>query len=292
MQIGSTADFAATNLYAVFTTLFGSYYGDWDSTTLTNVVLLAPLASAGYTLTTYYHENIMNIDSSAMGGAIGDELFALACSFFRGPLARYDSYANVNLELGKIFIINERPKGYTSLLGDPTLRMRVVAPPTDVTVNRWGADVLLTWAAAVDAQVQGYHVYRAPVTNRNDFTRLTSIPVPAEFFCDTNAPLGDFRYMVRTVKLEQSPARSYYNASQGAFAAPGGTSRLAATISPEGERALLITGVPGQAYTLQYTTNLANGTGWGALTNITLSSPTGYASLAATNPVIFYRLKH
>lgn len=289
LQIGRTADFAATNLYAVFTTMYGSYYGDLDSTVLTNVVLLAPLASAGCTLSTYYHENVMNVDSSSMGGAIGDELFALASSFFRGPQARYDSYANVNTNLGQTFVINERIRVYTSLLGDPTLRMRVVVPPTTVTVGMDGTDNLISWTPAVDTNIQGYHVYRAPMTNQNGFTRLTSAPVPVGIFRDTNAASGNYRYTVRTVKLEQSPNRSYYNASQGIFATP--RSKLTATLSPVGGRTLLISGEAGRQYTLENTTNLSSVLAWNPLTNITLSGSTGAVSLANTNPVIFYRLK-
>lgn len=289
LQIGWTADFAATNLYAVFTTMYGSYYGDWDSTVLTNVVLLAPLASAGCTLSTYYHENTMNVDSSSMGGAIGDELFALASSFFRGPQARYDSYANVNTNLGKTFVINERIRGYTSLLGDPTLRMRVVAPPTNVRVNASGADNVISWTGAADTHIQGYHVYRVTTTNLNGFTRITSTPVTAGFFTDANGAAGTYRYMVRTVKLEQSPNRSYYNASQGIFATPA--SRLTAIYSPTNGRTLVIFGEAGRQYAVEHATNLSDATAWYPLQYITLSGPSDVVSLPDTNSVSFYRLK-
>lgn len=55
---------------------------------------------------------------------------------------------------------------------------------------------------------------------------------------------------------------------------------------------LLVSGEPGAQYTVQYATDLANGTAWYPLTNITLSGPTASISLANTNPAIFYRLKN
>ena len=122
---------------------------------------------------------------------------------------------------------------YISLMGDPTLRMRIVSPPTNVTVVKDSLDNVISWTSAVDTSIQGYHVYRAPSTNLNGFTRITSAPVATRSFRDTNAAAGAYRYMVRTVKLEQSTSRSYYNASQGIFAraVPTAVSRLRATYS-------------------------------------------------------------
>lgn len=293
LQIGSSADFGATNLYAVFTTMYGSFYGDWDSAMVTNVVLLAPLASGGCTLSTYYHESVMNVDSSAMGEAIGEELYSTGTSVFRGYQSRYDSYATVNTNLGKTYVINEQLKCYITLLGDPTLHLRVVAPPTNVAVGRDGADNVISWTPAVDTNIQGYHVYRAPVANQNDFTRMTSTPVTTGSFRDGNAAAGAYRYMVRTVKLEWSANRSYFNASQGIFATrrPSSPSRLRAMQSALDGRTLLIFGEPARQYTVENATNLSDMTAWYPLTNITLSGATGTVSLANTNALIFYRLK-
>jgi hypothetical protein len=290
LQIGYTTNFAATNLYAVFTTMYGSYFGDWDSAIITNCVLLAGLASGGYTLSSYYHSDIMNIGSSAMGEPIGYELFAEANSIFGSFQTAYIAYGLVDTNLQKTYFTGVLPRCYITLMGDPTLRMRVVAPPTNVTVSIDGPDNLISWSPAVDTNIQGYHVYRAPATNLNGFARITSTPVTTGSFRDVNAAVGAYRYMVRTVKLEQSASRSFYNASEGIFATP--LPRLTATLGPGNAPTLLISGEPGVQYTVQYATNLSDGTAWYPLTNITLSGLTGTVGLANTNPVIFYRLRN
>src|SRR5205085_39019 len=109
------------------------------------------------------------------------------------------------------YVIDETVKNYNTLMGDPTLRLRMVGPPANVTVGIDSADNVLSWTSAADTNIQGYHVYRAPITNRNGFTRITTIPVASGSFRDTNAATSAYSYMVRTVKLEQTANRSYYN---------------------------------------------------------------------------------
>jgi hypothetical protein len=289
-QIGWTTNFAATRLYVVFATMYGSYYGDWDSAMHSNVVLLAPLASEGYTVSTYYHENVMSVDASSMGEAVGYELYATGGNWFRGARARYDSWAQA--PTGAVYVINERLQGYTTLMGDPTLRTRMVAPPSNVRIATESGDNIISWNSAMDTSIQGYHVYRAPATNQNDFIRITSAPISAGPFRDSNAAAGAYRYMVRTVKLEETASRSFYNSSQGIFAAGDESdSRLTAAMSALNARTLLIFGESGHQYTVEYSTNLSNVTVWYPLTNVTLSARTGSVSLDNTNSVIFYRLR-
>jgi hypothetical protein len=291
MQLGRTSDFAATALYAVFTRMYGSYYGNWDSAMHPDVVLLAPLAAEGFVVSNYYHENVVSVDASAMGEAIGYELFAVGANPFRPIGSRYDAWATVRADLGgAVFVFTERLQCFTSLMGDPTLRLRVVASPAHAILTVDGADNVISWARAVDSHIQGYHVYRAPVTNRNNFTRLTSTPVVSQSFRDVEAAAGAYRYMVRTVKLEQSPNRSYYNASQGVFATVPPT--LQAVHNPEGGFALHIQGEPGRPYTVEYATNLSHESTWYPLTNITLFGQSGTFRLENRNSVIFYRVKH
>jgi hypothetical protein len=91
-------------------------------------------------------------------------------------------------------------------MGDPTLRIHVMAPPTDL--QRKG-DVL-SWKAAPDPGI-GYHVYGAPAEH-GPFTRLTEKPIQATTYKTTAAVP-----MVRAVRRETGPSGTYLNASQGLF---------------------------------------------------------------------------
>src|SRR5262249_38539132 len=103
---------------------------------------------------------------------------------------------------------------HIALMGDPTLRMHVVAPPANLISTTNGAAVNLTWTFSSDP-VLGYYVYSSPSLN-GPFTRLTTTPVAATNYADATSPAGS-TYMVRAVKLETSASGSYYNLSQGAF---------------------------------------------------------------------------
>jgi hypothetical protein len=289
-NLGPTTKFATNHLYAVFTTMYGSYYGDWDSAMITNCVQLAPLSTEGYVVSTYYHENFMDVNSPAMGESIGYELYAMGANWYQKAAVRYNPYARV--VNGSTFIITERLKNYMTLMGDPTLRWRPVAPPRNVTVTANGGDNVVSWTRALDENVKGYHVYRAPTTAPGRFTRITSAPVPEGSYTDAGAAAGAYRYMIRTVKLEESVNRSYYNGSQGITAVPTAASaKVAATFNPAGGRTLLISGETGAQYTVENTTNLTDIASWTTLTNITLADPTASISVTETNPVVFYRAK-
>jgi hypothetical protein len=103
---------------------------------------------------------------------------------------------------------------HIALMGDPTLRMHIVAPPSALLVSSNGSGgVNLSWNASPDA-VLGYHVYCAP-TSAGPFARLTTNVLTSLSYTD---PLVSTNvYMVRAVKLEVSGSGSYYNASEGIF---------------------------------------------------------------------------
>ncbi|GAB4139682.1 MAG: hypothetical protein Fur0037_06050 [Planctomycetota bacterium] len=207
--IGNTANFTTSTNRNVFTMLFGSYFGDWDST---NNFLRAPLCS-GWTLTNAWAGRPHWLfHPMGLGQSIG----------FCARLSQNDV----------------TPGGYgaryihVALMGDPTLRQHVVAPPSSVLVADLWPLASVTWSPSADP-VQGYHVYRA-ASPSGPFVRLTQAPVAGTSFTDAAPLAGDSTYMVRAVRLETTPTGTYWNASQGAFA----TQRLpqqAASHIPFGE---------------------------------------------------------
>src|SRR5262249_2372416 len=169
-------------------------FGDWDSS---NNLMRAQLATATYSLSCawagrphwYFHH-------MGMGETIG--FSARACE---------------NADYGFL----ESPglyKVHVALMGDPTLRMHPLVPPTELTAATNGqGGVELRWQAPPQA-VAGYHVYRAP-TAAGPVVRISPALVTETRFSDPVGPTNV--YLVRAVKLEATPTGSYYNASQGIF---------------------------------------------------------------------------
>jgi hypothetical protein len=199
---GTTTDLVRADPKAVFTLLFGSWLGDWDSE---DDMLRAVLAAPSYGLTCAWSGRPhWFAHHMAMGTPIG---FSARLTQNNGENGLYQN--QMNNGAGQIHI---------ALMGDPTLRMHVVAPPTELLVSTNGPAVTLSWNPSSDA-VLGYHVYSSRLPN-GPFTRLTAIPLTAtNYACTSDSP--GLNFMVRAIKLQESGSGTYYNLSQGAFLAPG-----------------------------------------------------------------------
>ncbi len=66
---------------------------------------------------------------------------------------------------------------------------------------------------------------------------------------------------------------------------------LQAALNPDTSRSLVLFGIPGATYSVEYKTNLSNIVPWLPLLSTTLTNSYGSVSVPSTNPVIFYRLK-
>jgi hypothetical protein len=196
--IANTSDFAAFTYKAMFYMLFGSYFGDWDSQ---NNFLRAPLCDPTYGLTNawagrphwFFHH-------MGLGETVG---YALLPSTTSGIYASGGSMTSIHI----------------ALMGDPTLRLKYVKPPTGAraTIGRDGEFVHLAWTASDEpGDIAGYYIYRAASIN-DPFTLLTPSLVTEATYDDV-APLpGSNIYHVQAVKLETNDSGSFYNNSIGAF---------------------------------------------------------------------------
>jgi hypothetical protein len=193
--VGTTANFATSDPQVVFTMFFGSYFGDWDSQ---DNFLRAALATPSYTLTSAWSGRpYWQFHHMGLGETIG---FSTRLTQNNGGL--YDA----NSDTREVHI---------ALMGDPTLRMHIVAPPSALLVASNGSGgVGLAWHASPDTNVLGYHVYRA-TNSAGPFTRLTTNLLTGLNYTDLLTSSNV--YMVRAVKLEVSGSGSYYNASEGIF---------------------------------------------------------------------------
>ncbi len=239
--VGSTTDFTTSTNRNVFTILFGSYFGDWDSQ---NNFLRAPLCS-GWTLASFWAGR-PHWSFHQMG--MGDTL---------GHCARFSQNDTGAGGFGTRSI-------HVALMGDPTLREHVLAPPANVTATAAGSQMILNWGASAQP-VAGYHVYRAG-TAAGPFTRLTVAPVSGLGFTDAAPTSLAAVYMVRAVAIESGSSGSYWNLSQGitATACPAPVAITQSVGSPCGTTPPSLNGTPpiiGQSVTLSVSSGAPNATG-------------------------------
>lgn len=242
--LGTTLEFGRKPSRVVFTSTFGSYFGDWD---LPNDLMRAILAG--------------NADGSSLGLAC---FWAGRPYYFMHPMGMGETigYAmRISQNGGISGGGNYTPGGYqfggvhTGLMGDPALRLHIVGPPRNLAATSAGSQVALAWAASSEANLLGYHVYRG-ATRAGPFTRLTATPQAGTSYTDAAVTAGQsYAYLVRALKLESVPGGSYYNLSQGALAAL--TVNAGATGAPPNPGALAVT----VAGALTWTDNSSNETG-------------------------------
>ena len=197
--VGSSSDFVSRRPRAVFVGLFGSYFGDWS-----------------------YRDNFLR---ASILGPTG----ALATSWIARPSGHYHALGALR-SLGEAFLAtaNNDSRSYDvgysargvhqALLGDPTLRMFVVRPPSALAATPGAGGVALRWMPSPD-EVAGYHVYRRAMAGAAPATRLTASPVTATEFTDAAAmPGARYRYRVVAVQRLVTGSGRFDNHSQGVFA--------------------------------------------------------------------------
>ena len=203
-SLGTTTDFGTKASRVVFTSVFGSYHGDWD---------------AG--------NNLMRsvITGNAEGTSLG------LCCFWAGrpnwfpyPLGMGETlgYMTRLTMNGNLYGANILKPGVSSfggthigLLGDPALRIHAVEPPRGLAATSASGTVSLSWSPSGETALQGYHVYRADST-AGPFVKLTTDATTDTAYSDATATPGNsYVYLVRTRKLESVPGGSYYNLSTG-----------------------------------------------------------------------------
>jgi hypothetical protein len=203
--IGSSDDFANTDVKTVFTMFLGSFFGDWDNE---SNFLRAPLGSTTYGLTAswagrphwFYHH-------MALGETIG---FSTRLSQNNGSGGLYAAQNQGSRQV------------HVALMGDPTLRMHPVIPPSGLSGSVNSSGVTLNWGPSSDTNLRGYHVYRA-ASALGPFTRIDAgAPISGTSYTDQSGS-GNYTYMVRAIKLEESGSGTYYNPSQGVFFSVNGS---------------------------------------------------------------------
>ncbi|NLF39677.1 tandem-95 repeat protein [bacterium] len=200
--VGTSGDFGATPSKAVFTSLFGSFHGDWD---VNNNFMRACLASRedSYGLAcTWAGRPQWFFHHMALGEPIGYSTRATQNNAYSGLQPPGSSYRQVHI----------------ALMGDPTLRLYPVVPPRNARARSTASVIEVAWDASPDTNVLGYYIYRG-TSYSAAFERVAHALVTATSFTDDTVNAGEaWTYLVRGAKLESSPGGTFTNLSQGVFA--------------------------------------------------------------------------
>lgn len=181
-----------------FNLMLGSWFGDWDQP---NDFMRAFLATPTYGLAAMWSGRPhWFLHPLGLGETLG-----FCTQLTQNNTTGYENQVN-----------NYANNVHIALMGDPTLRLFPVAPPTAVTVSSGSGNAVVSWTASTEPTLAGYHVYRAS-SSAGPFTRVTTSLVTGTSFTHTGAPSGAATYLVRAVKLETTASGTYYNPSQGAF---------------------------------------------------------------------------
>jgi len=203
--VGNTNDFATKGANAVFSFLFGSYFGDWDTR---NNFLRASLASAPQILTCGWSGRPQwYIHRMGMGGSIGDAARLsqnnIAVSQTTG-LGAFFPHAYVNGTNLQLAVSGDRMV-HIALMGDPTLRLVRAQPPTLTNLTAtpdYPNKVELRWQAG-SPTADGYLVFRQRGANPN-FVQMTPEPLSGLTFTDSLVYEGSLRYRVIPYKVVQT----------------------------------------------------------------------------------------
>jgi len=207
MNISTIDSLVANPMGSVFHMTFGSYFGDWDNP---NNYLRGLLASGNSLASVWSGQPNWYMHPMAMGEPIGE------CA----KLAMNNTNANYSLQNGGWW-----GQGYArthlGLMGDPTLRMKMVAPPTQLTASNSSWYIDLNWTASPD-NVLGYYVYRVH-DNTNTIELISFLITDTTFTSNSIQFVPGDRYMVRAAAITTSASGSFENLSLGAIAIASGT---------------------------------------------------------------------
>lgn len=194
--VGNTAAFAADSIQSIFTMLFGSYFGDWDSPS--NNLLRAALANGSTLANCWAGRPFWHFHHMGLGFPIG--------------YSALQSMNNINT-----YDANNSQRGvHMALMGDPTLRAHVLAPAQNLLASFEQGQAQLSWDASAD-NVLGYNLYRR-FGESGPFEKLNSEHINGLQYVDSELTVpGVYQYMVRSVVLEVTNTGSYYNEGTGVF---------------------------------------------------------------------------
>ncbi|HRO09247.1 MAG TPA: T9SS type A sorting domain-containing protein [Saprospiraceae bacterium] len=194
--VGDSKQFAKDSVNIVFSMLFGSYFGDWDSK---NNFMRSALASKGMLLTCvwagrpdwFFHRMTANLP---IGESVRES--------FNAGQAYSTAYAQKWVHM--------------ALMGDPTLRNHSIMPPTEVAIRGEGPVYTMEWTSAPDTSVN-YFIFRKS-EKETYFRLLRSSPGTVLTYIDSSALPGLNTYAILAGKKIQNRSGIHYAMSNGIYA--------------------------------------------------------------------------
>lgn len=199
----TTNQFANDSIQQIFTLLFGSYFGDWDSQ---NNLLRAALASKkGGLASAWSGRPYWHLHHMALGATIG----------YSALLTQNNAF---NVSPGMMGYEDNGWPGIVSvnLMGDPTLRLFMREPMLPITTSSANDSIAVTISWPAMPNVSGYLLSKTASLS-NGFKASIELPANTTSWTDLHPFFGNSKYMVRPIYLEQTPSGSYYNVGLGAI---------------------------------------------------------------------------
>lgn len=210
--IVTSKDFADRGTNAVFTMLFGSYFGDWH---FTDNLLRAAIASDPMALTAIWS---------------GRPHWYLHHMVFGVPIgySQYITQNNWDLYIPNEYFYDGTSKEpltaatglkgtHISLAGDPTLRMYPGELPEPLSISVTGQDqnsAIIKWEVPEEDGIYYYNIYKSDYSN-GPFTRINENIISNPEYIDNNAAGNSLYYLVKTLSLRETNTGTFYNTSKG-----------------------------------------------------------------------------
>ena len=186
--ISSTTNFAKDSIQGIFTMLFGSYFGDFDSS---NNFLRAALATGTVLSNVWAGRPHWHFHPMGMGSRLGD------CTLLTMNNSSYTSgYGNRLVHM--------------ALMGDPLLKMSYIQSPNNITSYQQGNNIQLNWEASSENNIEGYHIYRMM---DNETPELLDTLISGLSYIDRCIDASEYTYYVSAVQLKEGFTGSYFNES-------------------------------------------------------------------------------
>lgn len=202
----TTQQLASNTRGGIFNLSFGSYFGDWDNT---DNMLRAMIASGNGL--THAWSGIPNwfLHPMAMGEPIGN------CALRSVNNSNTDYSLQNGGWQGQSMV-----QAHMALMGDPTLRMHYIAPPSGLIATNTDWYASFSWSPSPEP-VDGYLIYAIDDT-AGTIARITPTMVTDTFHVSNVQFVQGRKFMVRAVKLVATPSGSFHDMSLGAIALASG----------------------------------------------------------------------